>query len=178
MFYRLAFLIFSFFAMYSSGALALECERYKLAQTGFTTPAAAESWYPKFMSFNNSDFEPKGGSSKNMIFIDERFGNTAIKHTLMKNGKLISRLDFEAGYQDPDDSRYKCDMTSIELKEANASSLSSDNKSTKSSEASTSPTSSSSNLSKIDKAKSICTELGFKAGTEKHGECVLKLIDF
>ena len=31
--------------------------------------------------------------------------------------------------------------------------------------------------SKLDKAKSICTELGFTLGTEKHGECVLKLMD-
>ena len=31
---------------------------------------------------------------------------------------------------------------------------------------------------KIDKAKSTCTELGFTAGTEKHGECVLKLMDY
>ena len=29
----------------------------------------------------------------------------------------------------------------------------------------------------IDKAKSTCTELGFQSGTEKHGECVLKLMD-
>lgn len=38
-------------------------------------------------------------------------------------------------------------------------------------------TSNSSSSSKIDKAKSICTELGFTAGTEKHGECVLKVMD-
>ena len=31
--------------------------------------------------------------------------------------------------------------------------------------------------SKIDKAKSTCKELGFTAGTEKHGECVLKMMD-
>ena len=176
MFCRLAFLICSFLVMSSSGALALECERYKLGTGGFTNPGAADSWYPEFKSFENSDFEPKGGSSKNMIFKEPR-GNTAVKHTLMKNGKLISRVDFAAGYQDPDDSRYKCDMTSVELKEANASGLSSDNNSTKSSETSTSPISSSSNLSKIDKAKSTCTELGFTAGTEKHGECVLKLMN-
>jgi len=36
-----------------------------------------------------------------------------------------------------------------------------------------SPTSS----SKLDKAKSTCADLGFTAGTEKHGECVLKLMD-
>lgn len=29
----------------------------------------------------------------------------------------------------------------------------------------------------IDKAKSTCTELGFTVGTEKHGECVLKMMD-
>ena len=42
----------------------------------------------------------------------------------------------------------------------------------------TSPTSSTTTSSKIDKAKSTCTELGFTAGTEKHGECVLKVIDY
>jgi hypothetical protein len=36
---------------------------------------------------------------------------------------------------------------------------------------------SASSTSKIDKAKSTCTELGFTAGTEKHGECVLKMMD-
>ena len=36
---------------------------------------------------------------------------------------------------------------------------------------------STSSPSKLDKAKSTCTELGFTAGTEKHGECVLKLMD-
>ena len=30
---------------------------------------------------------------------------------------------------------------------------------------------------KLDKAKSICTELGFTVGSEKHGECVLKMMD-
>jgi hypothetical protein len=33
------------------------------------------------------------------------------------------------------------------------------------------------NLSKLDKAKSTCTELGFTLGTEKHGECVLKMMN-
>ena len=30
---------------------------------------------------------------------------------------------------------------------------------------------------KLEKAKSNCTELGFTAGTEKHGDCVMKLFD-
>jgi hypothetical protein len=35
----------------------------------------------------------------------------------------------------------------------------------------------SNNLSNLDKAMSSCTELGFSKGTEKHGDCVLKLLD-
>ena len=31
--------------------------------------------------------------------------------------------------------------------------------------------------SKLDKAKSTCKELGFELGTEKHGDCVLKLME-
>lgn len=31
--------------------------------------------------------------------------------------------------------------------------------------------------SQLDEAKSTCTELGFTLGTEKHGECVLKMVD-
>ena len=31
--------------------------------------------------------------------------------------------------------------------------------------------------SKLDKAKSVCTELGFTLGTEKYGDCVLKMMD-
>ena len=39
------------------------------------------------------------------------------------------------------------------------------------------PNATSSISSKLDKVKSTCTELGFTLGTEKHGECVLKLMD-
>ena len=35
----------------------------------------------------------------------------------------------------------------------------------------------SNNLSNLEKAMSSCTELGFTKGTEKHGDCVLKLLD-
>ena len=35
----------------------------------------------------------------------------------------------------------------------------------------------STSTSKLDKAKSTCTDLGFTAGTEKHGECVLRVMD-
>lgn len=35
-----------------------------------------------------------------------------------------------------------------------------------------------STLTKLDEAKSKCSDLGFAAGTEKHGDCVLKLMDY
>ena len=41
----------------------------------------------------------------------------------------------------------------------------------------TSTTASPTSTSKLDKAKLTCTELGFTLGTEKHGECVLKVMD-
>jgi hypothetical protein len=44
------------------------------------------------------------------------------------------------------------------------------------SESKTSASSSSTN-SKLNKVKSTCTELGFRSGTEKHGDCVMKLLD-
>ena len=40
---------------------------------------------------------------------------------------------------------------------------------------SSSTSSDNSSPSKLDKAKSTCTDIGFNAGTEKHGECVLKM---
>jgi hypothetical protein len=33
------------------------------------------------------------------------------------------------------------------------------------------------NISKMDELKSLCAELGFKAGTEDYGKCVLKMMD-
>ena len=41
---------------------------------------------------------------------------------------------------------------------------------------SSTPTTSNSS-SKLDRAKSTCTELGFTLGSEKHGECVWKMMD-
>jgi hypothetical protein len=43
---------------------------------------------------------------------------------------------------------------------------------------SSSSSSSSSSLSKLEKARATCSELGFTAGTEQHGNCVLKMIDY
>jgi len=44
---------------------------------------------------------------------------------------------------------------------------------------STTPSSASStdSLSKADKSKAFCKDIGFTAGTEKFGECVLKMMD-
>jgi hypothetical protein len=78
------------------------------------------------------------------------------------NNKFMARVGFSGGYQDSGPIWGLCQETSI----------SSPNSAPLPVVPSTSPS-----TSKIDKAKSTCTELGFTAGTEKHGECVLKLME-
>ena len=78
------------------------------------------------------------------------------------NRKFMARVGFNGGYQDSGPIWGLCQETSISSPNSASSSTSS------------TPASSS---SKMDKAKATCTDLGFTAGTEKHGECVLKVMD-
>jgi len=77
------------------------------------------------------------------------------------NNKFMARVGFRTGYQESGPIWGLCQETSI----------SSSNNVSPSIAPSTTTT------SKLDKAKSTCTELGFTLGTEKHGECVLKMLD-
>ena len=78
------------------------------------------------------------------------------------NNKFMAQVGFSGGYQDSGPIWGLCQQTSIS--------------SPHSAPLPVAPSSSPS-TSKIDKAKSTCTDLGFTAGTEKHGECVLKVMD-
>ena len=93
---------------------------------------------------------------------DTRAGGGYLKGVYFKtNNKFMLRVESSIGYRPSGPIWGICEEISIS---------SSNNVSTP-----TEPTTTSS--SKIDKAKSTCTKLGFTAGTEKHGECVLKLMD-
>lgn len=72
------------------------------------------------------------------------------------NNKFMARVGFRGGYRDSGPIWGVCQETSL-------------------SSSNSVPAPSRTSSSNIDKAKSTCTDLGFNAGSEKHGECVLKL---
>jgi hypothetical protein len=79
------------------------------------------------------------------------------------NNKFMARVKFSGGYTESGPIWGVCNETSIS---------SSNNVSPSIVPSTTTPS-----TSKLEKAKSTCTELGFTAGTEKHGDCVLKMMD-
>ena len=94
---------------------------------------------------------------------DTRIDGGYLKGVYFKtNNKFMARVGFRGGYKESGPIWGLCQATSI---------------SSPSSAPLTVAPSTSTSLSKLDNAKSNCTELGFTAGTEKHGECVLKLMD-
>ena len=96
---------------------------------------------------------------------DTRNDGGFLKGTYFKtNSKFMARVGFNGGYQDSGPIWGLCQETSI----SSSNSASSTTFSTPAS-----PTSS----TNLDKAKSTCTDIGFTSGTEKFGECVLKVMD-
>ena len=79
------------------------------------------------------------------------------------NNKFMARVGFRGGYQDSGPIWGLCQETSISSSNNVSPSLA--------------PSTNTTSTSKLDKAKSTCTDLGFTAGTGKHGECVLKVMD-
>lgn len=160
-------------------ALTVNCERYSNSTNGFTSKAAMESWYPKTVRFSHSEFTaPKNNSKKLVEKIETRGmgagGSVKIIWQLLPNGKLIATLPSKAGYQSPSPGRYKCDKNALDVRAANA-----DDKKNNGNKSAVAPKKSEKDQpkTKLEKAKSTCTELGFTSGTEKHGDCVLKLME-
>ena len=79
---------------------------------------------------------------------------------------MITGFQKYGNFKHVDGVRYKCDKGAADVLRA-----------LKGGSKTSSSSSSSSTNSKLNKVKSLCTELGFKSGTEKHGDCVMKLID-
>ena len=163
----LIFFLGFFFVKNIAFAITVGCERTSNSSMGFTDFKAFESWWPKNIYLEGSLFKDAGSGSKAMVYKrDEHI------FRLLPNGKLIGSIKNYGNYAQVDNIRYKCDINSNELRKRITQNTSSGIES--SNEVKAVPSSSS---TKIDKAKSTCTDLGFTAGTEKHGECVLKLMD-
>ena len=160
-----------------SYSATVNCERTTNSSNGYKTQGAFESWWPKNIDLDGENFEEAGSGSKAMVY--ENVITTTAGHSftrkwrLLPNNLLIGAVKPFGNFADVNNIRYKCKINSNELRVKLAES-----NSAVSSQSSTPTTkSSTSSSSKIDKAKSTCTDLGFTAGTEKHGECVLKLMD-
>ena len=95
---------------------------------------------------------------------DTRTDGGHLKGTYFRtNNKFMARVKFSGGYIESGPIWGVCNETSISsLNNVSPSIV---------------PSTTTTSTSKLDKAKSTCTELGFTAGTEKHGECVLKMMD-
>ena len=161
----------------SNNASALTCERTTRSTEGFKTSAAFDAWHPKIITGAHSDslvWKEAGKGSKALV-AELEIGFNKLRYRLLPDGKMIAKVVPRARYADTANVRYKCDKTSHEVRQVIAGG-SSKNQDKKASPSSSTPTTAAS-TSKLDNAKSTCTKLGFTLGTEKHGDCVLKMID-
>ena len=117
-----------------------------------------ESWYPDYVSFTATDFEiPEDAGTKKVIkvmtFSMGSGGQVKQYWNLLPNGSWKTS-----------NSRWANHVAEAKRRglSCGVGEKASDNIS---------------QLSKLEKAKSTCTDLGFTAGTEKHGDCVMRLID-
>lgn len=161
-----------------SYSTTVTCERTTHGADGYSTKEAFDSWWPKNIDLDGEDFKEAGAGSKAMVYKNtggekgtgNRFTRT---FRLLPNNLLIGSVKPFGNYAPVNNIRYKCDINSNELRVK----LSNSNAAANNQPSAPTNKSSISNSSKIDKAKSTCTELGFTAGTEKHGDCVLKVMN-
>lgn len=150
-----------------------DCNRTSLATSGFQNKAAAESWFPKnvVISLQNGEsylFDIKSYKVKyyeRKAIAQFRYSGERLKFELKPKATSYLYLMPKDGFQQTAGSGYKCVKTNfgqnitVPNTSANTSSKSKNSK------------------SNLEAAKLTCTELGFVAGTEKHGSCVLKLLE-
>jgi hypothetical protein len=161
-----------------SVAETVNCKMYSCVATGYNYPCSVIStnsytttWEAKRVpkeqfEIDASLFKAIPGQMSAKAKITE---DGVIKTLVLLPSKTLT-MRYNLGQVEADVfARYRCDTGSAEVLSTVGKRLN------KVSPAPSTPTSSS--TSKLDKAKFICTELGFTAGTEKHGECVLKMID-
>ena len=156
------------------------CERITAKGRGFTSVAAFRSWFPSPAFFELS--AAKVVKHRDFVQFESGFYQDGTdyflypphKVTLFKTGSMSVEMAQQAGYQHKDPVRYKCDMSSEEVKKfIMASTKSSSSHNGIASKPSIGMENGSSGLSD---AKKECASLGFQTGTEKFGDCVMKLM--
>ena len=179
---RIFFAGFTVFLLFTSGlsnAASSEfigdygCERLQFSTTGFNSKKAAESWFPEYLEISVSENKARmyDFSSSDVIFrktkveINFVIEKNTLKFEVRPTGKSYLTILAKSGFFQTSPATYKCEKVNF--------SRTANNQVNSSSEVSSEGISS----LKLDKAAVTCSELGFKAGTEKHGDCVLKLLD-
>ena len=101
----------------SNPTFAVFCTRYSLDHSGFTSIAAAESWYPETLNIRDTDFKDiEGQKSLRAIRLSRmRTGNEYaemhVVYQLLPSRKLLASLPQLGGFQLPGDARYNCNKT-------------------------------------------------------------------
>ena len=159
----------------SASAADVVCNRKGDNWSGFVSKAAFESWYPKTIYFEPSAAKTHKTNrvrfSKGYEQINGSYYTISsdIIWELLPNSQLIAQKAQKGGFKATVPVKYKCDQTPAQiLSGATSSGGSGTDK----------PEAVDPDLEKaISKAIDICSDLGFEAGSEKHADCVLKLID-
>lgn len=163
----------------ASASEVVTCDRTGRSQ-GFSTVNAFNSWFPTPAFFEVSFAKTIKGATRITFsegFYEEK-GSYYIypphKVTLFESGSMSVSMAQKAGYEKITDVRYTCDMTSLEVKRllANLSGSASDSNSTSQQQIENKSTGAMS----LSKAKQECGALGYKSGTEKFADCVMKLL--
>ena len=158
----------------------VECKRKSNDKSGFRDSRALDSWYPKLIYFEENHAKPKG--QKRITFekgyaIDElgQFNLApGIIWEMLPNGQLFGKFakNQKSGYKQISPRKYNCSMTVKEILAVKNGASEQPKETKASNQAPPKP-----QLNKLDKAKKECADLGFKTGTEKHGDCVLRILD-
>ena len=176
-----ALMIWSFLFSISAPLSALaeiKCVRYTKSHTGFQGQDAFDSWFPPIVFFADENVAkpttrkrgPEGGyfEDDGQIWKFQRAG------VLFPNGQFIAHIprscDAQSCYSEV---RVRYDCVVVPGTNSSDSSNKPDN-------AQASNTSgvkkTDSTLERVKKFSTVCEDLGFKTGDEKHADCVLRLM--
>ena len=140
-----------------------------------TQQDAFDEWMPKNLPFHQKDIDAfeKIPGKESMLFVRKASVISSAKAFTQKFHLLPNKKMMTAHPQGNEVSaRYKFDKGPSEVLVMQSQKLIENNQIESSGQNGTSKL-----RPELTKAKNICSELGFVAGTEKYGDCVLKLIE-
>jgi hypothetical protein len=160
----------------------LWCERYSVSGVKFMSSSATQTqqdafdeWMPETLLFQQKDidaFENIPGS--NSILFARKVSVISLGKAFTQKFQLLPNKKMMTAHPQGNEvsAKYKCDKGPSEVLVMQSQKPIENNQIGASGQNGTSKL-----RPELNKAKNICSELGFVAGTEKYGDCVLKLIE-